>query len=162
MSNVHSFFTKPVKYIMQGKGKVLESGDTVFEAVGLMNENGMGFVIVMMEDGKAGIVTLSDLVFRVIGELMDPKKTPLKEVATRNPATVNQNSSLELAFKLMRDKNLMQLIVVDDNGKPVGRLEQKFFFKSFVNIALGDDDSAEQSWVNRYIHDIVDHNVNHR
>lgn len=162
MSNVHSFFTKPVKYIMQGKGKVLESGDTVFEAVGLMKENGMGFVIVMMEDGKAGIVTLSDLVFRVIGELMDPKKTPLKEVATRNPATVNQNSSLELAFKLMRDKNLMQLIVVDDNGKPVGRLEQKFFFKSFVNIALGDDDSAEQSWVNRYIHDIVDHNVNHR
>lgn len=162
MSTIHNFFTKPVKYIMQERGMLMESGDAVLEAVEFMKKNDAGFVIVKLDNEKFGIVTESDLAFRVLGEMRDPKKTLLEEVVTKNPTTINQNASLELAFRLMRDKNLRRLIVVDDYGKPVGRLDQKFFFRSFVNVATGSDDSEGQSWVNRYIHDIVDHNVNHR
>jgi CBS domain-containing protein len=105
------------------------------------------------------VVTESDLVFRVIGAALDPKKTRLKDVATRDPVTVNQNMSLEHALKCMRDRKVRRLIVVDNKNVPVGRLDQKFFFRSLVNVATGGSDLVSHSWIERYINDIVEHNV---
>lgn len=157
--SIHNFFTKPVRYIMQEKVKVMEPQITVSEAVEFMKANSLGFVVVELSPGKLGIVTENDLVFRVIGAGRDPKKTPLSEVATPDPVTVPQSASLEHALKLMRDRKVRRLIVVDENKRPVGRLDQKFFFSSFVNVATGAPDSECKSWMERYIHDIMDYNV---
>ncbi|HPC28583.1 MAG TPA: CBS domain-containing protein [Candidatus Methanomethylicus sp.] len=159
MTTVHNFFTRPVRYTMQARGKILDGNETVSDAVDTMKECDIGFVIVKLDDGKVGVVTESDLVFKVIGAALDPKKTRLKDVATRDPVTVNQNMSLEYALKCMRDKKVRRLIVVDNKNIPVGRLDQKFFFRSLVNVATGGSDLVSHSWIERYINDIVEHNV---
>ncbi len=159
MTTFHNFFTRPVKYTMQAKGKIMDGEETVSEAVQVMKENDIGFVIVDLGDGKVGVVTESDLVFRIIGAALDPKKTLLKDVATRNPVMVNQNMSLEYALKCMRDRKVRRLIIVDDKNAPVGRLDQKFFFRTFVNVATGATNSVSTHWIERYINDIVEHNV---
>jgi len=159
MTAVHNFFTRPVRYTMQARGKILDGNETVSDAVDTMKECDIGFVIVKLDDGKVGVVTESDLVFRVIGAALDPKKTRLKDVAPRDPVTVNQNMSLEHALKCMRDKKVRRLIVVDNKNIPVGRLDQKFFFRSLVNVATGGSDLVSHSWIERYINDIVEHNV---
>lgn len=97
--------------------------------------------------------------FKVIGKCMDPKTTLGKEMATVDPITITKDSSLEQALKIMRDKNLRRLIVVDDRGSPVGVLDQNVFFASLANVVLRAHFGESKTWMERYIHDIVDYNM---
>ena len=97
--------------------------------------------------------------FKVIGKCMDPKTTLGKEAATVDPITITKDSSLERALKIMRDKNLRRLIVVDDRGSPVGVLDQNVFFASLANIVLGAPLGESKTWMERFIHEIVDCNM---
>src|SRR5512136_1947234 len=115
-----SFFTKPIRYCMQLDVFTLKGNNLVSEALKLMKEQNLGCVTVLLDDGQLGIVTERDMMFRVLAESKNPETTKLKDVATKNPITVSENSSLENALRIMRDKKLRRLIVVNKDNKPVG------------------------------------------
>lgn len=153
-----SFFTKPIKYCMRLNVITLKGEDTVSDAIKLMREQDAGCVTVLLCDGKIGIVTEKDLMFRVLEGSKDPKTTRLEDVATRNPITVSENSSLEKALRIMRDKKLRRLIVVNMSNKPVGTMDQRMFFSALVNVLLEEPVTTIpcKGFVDRYIHDIVE------
>jgi CBS domain-containing protein len=51
--DVHKFFTRPVRYTMQARGKILDGNETVSDAVDTMKECDIGFVIVKLDDGRS-------------------------------------------------------------------------------------------------------------
>lgn len=153
-----NFFTKPIRYCMQLDVFTLKGDNTVSEALRLMRERNSGCVTVLLDEGQLGIVTERDMMFRVLAESKNPEMTKLKDVATKNPITVSENSSLENALRIMRDKKLRRLIVVNKNNKPVGTMDQKMFFSALVNVLLEEPGSTMpcKGFMDRYIRDIVE------
>ncbi len=153
-----NFFTKPIKYCMRLCIITLKGESTVSEALELMKKHNSGCVAVLLDGDQLGIATERDMIFRVLAESKSPGTTKLRDVATKNPITVTENSSLESALRLMRDRKLRRLIVVNKENKPVGALDQRMFFSALVNVLLEEPELAfgGRGFIERYIQDIVE------
>ncbi|WP_017981070.1 CBS domain-containing protein [Methanocaldococcus villosus] len=92
----------------------------VLDAVCEMFESGQRAAPIVDDNNKlVGIVTDFDIMARAArSKIM--KDTPVKKIMTRNVITINENDSIGKARALMRDHNIGRLVVVDDEGKPVG------------------------------------------
>jgi CBS domain-containing protein len=91
----------------------VDENSTVKEAVDIMNKFQIGSLIVL-EKGKAiGIVTERDFLRRVIGEGKDAKNTRVGEIMTTPLVVVEPSTDLEEAVKLMFQRKIKKLAVVD-------------------------------------------------
>jgi CBS domain-containing protein len=156
MPGSEAFFNRAVKDYMRKKFYILKADDSVATAVRLLKDNNLGSVGVQFEDSSVGILTDRDIVLKVVAAGADPLKVSLGDIATRHPATVSLNSSLEEAMRLMRDNGILRLIVVDAQEKPVGLLVERWVFASFVSEVLGDRRAGAKRWLDRYIQDVTD------
>jgi CBS domain-containing protein len=87
---------------------------SVTEAVELMAANEIGAVIVSTEDAlMAGIFTERDVMMRVVRAGLDPKRTPLSLVMTRDVHFVSPGTTLEAALALMYVHRHRHLLVID-------------------------------------------------
>jgi CBS domain-containing protein len=108
-----------VKDILDTKGRVVVTivpDDSVLTAARLMNQRGIGGVVVV-EDGEVmGIFTERDVLRRVVAERRDPAKTPISEVMTHPVITCRPEAGLDECSALMTDKRVRHLPVVDADG----------------------------------------------
>ena len=93
--------------------------DTLAEAAAKMRAQQTGSLLIMEGSTLAGIVTERD-VLKVVGEGQDPKSVNLRDVMTKDPVTVDPDSSIQDAAKIMFDKWFRHLPVTTGDGKVVG------------------------------------------
>ena len=93
--------------------------DTLAEAAAKMRAQQTGSLLIMEGSSLAGIVTERD-VLKVVGEGQDPKSVSLRDVMTKDPVTVDPDSSIQDAAKIMFDKWFRHLPVTTGDGKVVG------------------------------------------
>lgn len=105
--------------VMTKKVHSCEHETTLVAAAKAMESHDIGNVVVT-RDGKAcGIVTDRDIVVRGLARDCDPKVTTVGDICSHDLVTLRPDASLEEAKKLMSEKAIRRLPVVD-NGKPVG------------------------------------------
>jgi CBS domain-containing protein len=97
----------------------LERGSTVLDAARCMKEHDIGDVLVMDGGRLLGILTDRDIVVRCLAEQCDPQSTDLGSICTGDLATLSPDDSLSEAVRLMEDKAVRRIPVVED-GRPVG------------------------------------------
>jgi len=104
-----------VRDVMVREVITVDENSTVKEAVDIMNEFQVGSLIAL-EKGKAlGIVTERDFLKRVIAGGKDVVNTKVKEIMTTPLVVVESGTDLEEAVKLMFQKKIKKLAVVDAN-----------------------------------------------
>ncbi len=105
---------------------------TLAAAVLEISRKGMGITSVLGPDGRlAGVYTDGDL-RRSLEKLVDFRTTRISEVMTRNPRTVKAERLAAEAVQIMEDHRISQLIVVDDDNRPVGALNMHDLFRAKV------------------------------
>ena len=110
----------PVKSVLEPRKLVVAAPHTtVTEAARLMKEGKVGAVLVVEEGRLVGIFTERDALFRVIAPGLDPAKTELRGVMTRDPTTVAPDETFGYALLLMHERGFRHTPVVE-NGRPVG------------------------------------------
>jgi CBS domain-containing protein len=92
---------------------------TVAEAARFMRDGDVGDVLVERDGAVCGIVTDRDLVVRAIADGRDPNEVTLAEVCSAELTALSPTDSVEDAIRLMREKALRRLPVLDD-GTAVG------------------------------------------
>ncbi|MFO1398487.1 MAG: CBS domain-containing protein [Burkholderiales bacterium] len=86
----------------------------VAEAVRVMAQREIGAVLAMTEDGLvAGVFSERDLLVRVVDAGLDPARTPLSLVMTRDVRFVSPGTSTEAALSLMHVLGFRHLLVID-------------------------------------------------
>ncbi|MDP8975565.1 MAG: CBS domain-containing protein [Actinomycetota bacterium] len=108
-----------VRDIMTLDPVTLEAKTSVTEAARKMKERDIGDVIVLDGDQLCGMVTDRDIVVRALAEDRDPNATNLGEICSRELVTVSPGDDLTVAGRLMREKTVRRMPVVE-GGKPVG------------------------------------------
>lgn len=93
--------------------------DTLAEAAAKMRQQQTGSLLIMSGTQLAGIVTERD-VLKVVGDGQDPKSVSIRDVMTPDPVTVNPDSTIQEAAKIMFDKWFRHLPVTTGDGNVVG------------------------------------------
>ena len=95
-------------------------GGSVYEAVKLMVQNNISGVVVE-DGGKAvGVLTMRDVVGRVVAEGRDVYGTSAGEVMSSPALTVNQLLTVEKAAAIMGERKVKRLVVVDELNRARG------------------------------------------
>ena len=90
------------------------ASSTVAEAVQVMAARHVGAVLIKTEDGLVGgIFTERDVLVRVVNAGLDPKKTPISMVMTRDVRFVTPGTTIEAALSLMHMNRHRHLLVID-------------------------------------------------
>ena len=88
---------------------------SVLDAAKLMNDRHIGSVLVVKEQALVGIFTERDVMRRVVAEHRDPESTLLAEVMSKPVACASPTTMLDELRKVMRDKHIRHVPVVDDH-----------------------------------------------
>jgi IMP dehydrogenase len=115
---------RPVGEILKGKESPnllsVAATATVSDAVALMDEKGVGSILVRDGAGKmAGIFTERDLMRRVVRQGRDPKSTPMSTVMTPDIRSVPAGESMVEVLRIMLEHGYRHMLVAD-GGKPAG------------------------------------------
>ncbi|GAA5964746.1 hypothetical protein JCM3765_002541 [Sporobolomyces pararoseus] len=93
-------------------------------------------VLVVDEDEHlCGIFTAKDLAFRVVGDGMDPRNTPVSAIMTPNPMVTRDTTSATEALQTMVTRGFRHLPVCNEDGDVVGLLDiTKVFHESLEKL----------------------------
>jgi CBS domain-containing protein len=89
---------------------------TVLDVARLMNERGIGGVMVCEASRLLGVFTERDLMRRVVAERRDPAATPLREVMTTDVLTTTPDTPIEACERLMTERRIRHLPVIGTDG----------------------------------------------
>ena len=93
---------------------------TVREAAQQMRTADIG-ALVVEEDGKPyGIVTDRDIAIRAVAQGLNPEVTPIASICSKDLITVSPEDHIDSALRLMREKALRRVLVVDYEKAPIG------------------------------------------
>jgi CBS domain-containing protein len=94
------------------------------EGAKLMQEKGIGSLLVKGYDGYVGIVTERDLVYKVVGSGLNPDTTPLSAIMTESILSIEKKASFSETGDLMREYQIRHL-AVEENEEIIGILSAK-------------------------------------
>jgi CBS domain-containing protein len=113
---------KQIRDVMTPGPETIQADRPAAEAAKLMKEADAGMIPVVDNGNLLGTVTDRDIAIRLVAEGKDPQ-TPVREIATTDPITVEPDRDLEEALQLMAKHQVRRLPVVE-SGRLVGVLAQ--------------------------------------
>jgi len=100
----------------------VELGAMVSDAVEKMRSEGAACVLVMSEGALRGIFTERDFLIRVATPGLVAASTPVRDVMTASPATLEREDSVAHAIHLMAEHGFRNVPIVDHSGSPAALL----------------------------------------
>jgi CBS domain-containing protein len=98
---------------------------TVMEAVRIMDQESIGAVAVTEHQTLVGMFSERDLMLRVVSERRDPEQVLIGDVMTTPVETIHRDSTADEALKLMLEKHIRHLPIVDRDGKLAGMISMR-------------------------------------
>ena len=105
---------------------------SVYEAIQLMADKGIGALLVMDDDDLVGIMSERDYARKVILKGRSSKKTPVKDIMTAKVLYVSPERSLEECMAIMTEKRIRHLPVLDE-GRLTGVFSVGDVIKAIVS-----------------------------
>lgn len=103
-----------VREIMTIEVATASPDSTLEEVASMMKEEDAGAIPVLDNDQLVGIITDRDIVLRCIAEGKDPTETNVEDILTDNLFTIEPDADLDEAARLMSERQIRRLPVVED------------------------------------------------
>ncbi len=102
-----------VKEIMNSKLETIRPDATVYDAIEKLVDKRMRSIIVLPKDEKDvyGVITVRDIVFKIISKNLDPNKIKIEEIASKPVISIDKETELEHLIKLMEKFNIARVFV---------------------------------------------------
>ena len=101
-----------VKEIMRSDVKTARPDSAVSHVVEKMNRFDIGSIVIVQEKRPIGIITERDILRKVVEHCLDPSVCKAKEIMTAPIVTLEENSSVTDAMKLMAGRRIKRLPIV--------------------------------------------------
>ncbi|MCX8034594.1 MAG: CBS domain-containing protein [Thermodesulfovibrio sp.] len=102
-----------VKEIMNTRLETIKPDATVFDALEKLVDKRIRSVIVLPKDDKDvyGVITVRDIVFKVLANNLDPHKIKVEEISSKPVICIDKETELEHLIKLMGKFNIARVFV---------------------------------------------------
>jgi len=132
MVGTRDFSMLQAEQFMQNVVSYYHVDDSGERLAGAMTDGGFGSVPILENDYKViGIVTEYDLL-KAIMEGKELAKVTAREIMTKNPITVNQDTPATEIMRLLQEKHLIRMPVVDDEGKLAGVVSRRDIMEGYL------------------------------
>ena len=137
-----------VKHLLEDKGgaiHAIEPDKPVLDAIRMMADKYIGALLVMQGSRLLGIVSERDYARKVILKGRSSADTPVREIMSATVLTVAPGDSVNHCMKLVTDKRVRHLPVVD-GGRVIGVVSIGDLVKAVI-----EDQAQELEHMQRYI-----------
>ena len=134
----------PIKRLNPPKPISVQVGQTVLQAIDIMQKNRIGCVCVVEDDKLTGIITERDILIRVIGCDCNIDNVTVEEVMTPTPEYLFQDDEIAFAMNRMHVGGFRHVPLTDLQGRPTGIISVKDIVAHLisnleVNMSKGED-----------------------
>ncbi len=125
---------KKVYEIMNTKLETIPSDASVYDAIEKLIDKRIRSLLVVpkKQEEEYGIITIRDIIFKVLEKNLDPQKVKVYEIASKPIITVDKNTSIEEILRLMTKNNIAR-VFVKDKEKIIGLVS---FFDVLYSILI--------------------------
>lgn len=109
--------SKKIRDIMSHDVEVVHPDDSLQEAAKKMRSRDVGFLPVCDGQRLVGALSDRDITIGAVADGKDPKKTKVKDFAKSEVCWCFDDQDVEDAAKMMKDKEVRRIMVVDRLGK---------------------------------------------
>ena len=135
MVGTRDFSMLQAEQFMQDVVSYYHVDDSGERLAGAIKDGGFGSVPILEKDYKViGIVSEYDLL-KAIMEGKDLAKVTAREIMTKNPITVNQDTPATEIMRLLQEKHLIRMPVVDDEGKLAGVVSRRDILEGYLRVS---------------------------
>jgi CBS domain-containing protein len=141
LSNVGALLASPVGQIMRSDVAILESDKTTDDAIRAMQEKNARNILVSVRGEIVGIVSKTDILFKVTSQGRNPSKVRLREIMTSPVLAVNPQTTIKEALSIMEKKKVRQLMV-HAYAAVLGMINKEDISERIEQISLSLEDAA--------------------
>ena len=109
-----------VSDLMASVVEFLDPGASAQDAASLMGELDVGALPIGSPDNLQGIITDRDILYRLVAEGKDPRRTPVLQIASKQIFSCGPNDDIGAAMEVMAAQNVRRLPVIDESQRVVG------------------------------------------
>jgi CBS domain-containing protein len=120
----------------------IDPDKTVLDALTAMRRRYLNSLIVekSAKNPDYGIITSTDICDKIVAPQQDPRDIKVRDIMTSPLITVNPDMTIFECAKLMNEKKIHHLPVMDENGKVVGIISATDFLVIAESMAHGFED----------------------
>jgi len=122
----------PISQLEPREPVYVRADSPVKEAIGQMQANRIGCVLVCDDQALVGIFTERDVVMRVLSKGLDVETTDVGEVMTGNPDCLSPEDTIAFALNRMSVGSFRHIPLTDGTGRAVGIISVKDVFRHLV------------------------------
>lgn len=119
---------------------------TVKDAVIKMTELKRGAIVVGKPNKIQGILSERDILRKLISQDLSPEKTPVKDIMTSKVITIDYNSDINNALKLMEAMKIRHLPVVDQMSNYIGLISIRDVMNS-ISKSIDEENSKLSKYI---------------
>lgn len=119
-------FKREVRSVLDDRALVaLEGTQTVRQAAVVLTTYEVGAAPVMNGDALEGIFSERDILGKVVAQGLDPERTTVRDIMTREPQTIEAEAPLVRAYAKMVEGKFRHLPVTGDDGRVIAMLSMR-------------------------------------
>jgi|SRR5271155_3644002 len=104
---------------------LVPSEDTVQNAAQAIADIDSRVILVGLEDRVVGVLTIRDILIRLVAAGLDPTATPVSQVMSSSLFTCTEDDTAESIAESMAEHRIEQMPVLDAGGRLVGMITRR-------------------------------------
>ena len=127
--------TTTIRQLLDEKGYQIHSTSpdtTVYDAIKLMSELGIGALLVLQDEKMAGIFSERDYTRKVVLKNRSSRETAVKEIMTEKVVYMLPEQTVDDCMATMSKYHIRHLPVLE-NGKPIGMLSVMDVMRNIIS-----------------------------
>lgn len=130
---------KTVEDIMEKRFEVKRENTSVCAAVRMLAKKKERTILVVSKAEILGIVTTTDILYKVVAKGKNPTKVVLKDIMSRPVHAIGPGNSLKDAADMMQRNKVKKLPVINEKGEILGMISDADILAadpSYVNLVV--------------------------
>jgi CBS domain-containing protein len=139
--SIAALLLSPIGNAMNSDVIIMEADSTVHEAIRLLKEKNQRSVIASHKGEVVGLVSKTDILFKITYEGRNASKVKLREIMTSPILAVDPQATIKEALELMNKKNVRQ-VMVHAYSAVLGMVYREDIYKMMETVSLCSENTA--------------------
>lgn len=141
--NINSLLLSPIGTVLSTDLIILESDKSAKEAYEFMEERNARCVLASHKGEVVGIVSKTDILFKVLGQDRNPAKVKLREIMSSPVLAVEPTTSVKEALAVM-DKRHVRQVMVHAYSAVLGMVTREAIYEKLEAISVSSEEAVLQ------------------